>query len=126
MRTRTVSRLLLLAATSVVLEMSCGGGGSGGGATALTVYGTVTDYDGKPVAGMYVTAERIDDPIHVDPRTLEAVRTGADGAFELAIPAPSPPACYMMCSLGGGAMPPTASECSRAKSWATGRSAYFR
>jgi hypothetical protein len=38
----------------------------------------------------------------------------------------SDPACNMMCSLGGGAMPPTASECSRAKSWATGRSAYFR
>ncbi len=89
MRVRTVLRLLLLASASVVLETSCGGGG-GGGASALTVYGTVTDYDGKPVAGMYVTAERVDDPIHVDPRTLEAVRTAADGSFELAIPTPAP------------------------------------
>lgn len=89
MRTRLVPRLFVVLGASLVLETSCGGGGGGGG-SALTVYGRVTDYEDEPVAGMYVTAERVDDPIHVDPRTLEAVRTGEDGAFELTIAALEP------------------------------------
>ena len=75
---------------SIFVVTSCGGGSDGGlgstGGGVVVVRGIVTDYGGAPVAGMYVTADPVPDPVHVDPATLTAVRTAADGSFELAVP----------------------------------------
>src|SRR5262245_4436651 len=49
----------------------------------IHVRGTVTDYDGAPLSGVYVTSERVSDLAHVDPATLDGVKTAADGSFTL-------------------------------------------
>ncbi len=89
---RCSTTLVSLALSGLGL-LACGSSSQGtlGASThqaPVVVNGIVSDYEGHPVAGMYVTVEHVPDPVHVDPRGLASVRSAADGTFALFVPSP--------------------------------------